>query len=300
MRRVLFGVCLVWCIVTTAARAQRRPSFTSASATVPLFVTVTDGAGRPVPDLTATDFVVLDNGQPQPLTVFGIGSVPVSLVVLLDDSPSMAERIGSIREGASRFFEHLRESDLVELGSFNRVIQFARPFANDVKQFQLALLTMPPVDYGTALWDALDESVSELDGQTNRRVIVIFTDGEGNMGRTTAKKVLAHARASNVMVYVIRIVTTRTFRGQTGTSVMDPLLPALAQDTGGDYFDPPNMSDMTTMFVHVAEELHSQYVLGFESTHLDGRMHTLGIRLSRTGLLARGRNSYVASPLRRR
>jgi Ca-activated chloride channel family protein len=285
------------CFEPTALSAQRPPAFKSASATVPLFVTVTDSARHLVRGLTADDFVVLDNRHPQPLTVFAEGTAPLSIVVLLDNSHSMADKIAAIRDGALRFFEHLRESDRVEIGSFNGAIQFARPFTNNERSFQLALLTMPPVGYGTALWDALDEGISELTNPTGRRVVLIFTDGEGNMGHMAPRHVIAHAQAEDVMIYVIRLETTRTFQGKTGLSVPDPQLAVIADDTGGGYFNLSNTDDVATAFVHVSEELHSQFILGFESKALDGSVHTVNVRLSRPDLLARARRSYMATPL---
>jgi hypothetical protein len=71
----------------------------------------------------------------------------------------------------------------------------------------------------------------------------------------------------------------------------------IANDTGGGYFDLLNTDDMTTAFVHVSEELHSQFMLGFESKTLDGRVHTLDVRLSRPDLQARARRTYIATPV---
>jgi hypothetical protein len=45
----------------------------------------------------------------------------------------------------------------------------------------------------------------------------------------------------------------------------------------------------------VAQELHSQYVLGFEPTQRDGKVHKLDVRVKKAGMTARARKSYLAS-----
>ena len=48
-------------------------------------------------------------------------------------------------------------------------------------------------------------------------------------------------------------------------------------------------------FTRVADELHHQYALGFTPTKLDGKMHTLDVRIAQPGLTARARKSYLAT-----
>jgi VWFA-related protein len=75
----------------------------------------------------------------------------------------------------------------------------------------------------------------------------------------------------------------------------DEGLPKIAAATGGGYFELTSTDDLATTFTRVADELHHQYALGFTPTTLDGKMHTLQVRLAQSTLSARARKSYLAT-----
>ena len=70
----------------------------------------------------------------------------------------------------------------------------------------------------------------------------------------------------------------------------------IADETGGGYFELKKTSDLAPTFTRVAQELHSQYVLGFAPTQLDGKVHKLTVRMKKPGMTARARRSYLAAP----
>ena len=75
----------------------------------------------------------------------------------------------------------------------------------------------------------------------------------------------------------------------------DPGLEKLAAESGGGYFELTSTNDLASTFSRVADELHHQYVLGFEPEKLDGKMHKLEVRIKQTGMTPRARHSYVAA-----
>jgi VWFA-related protein len=86
------------------------------------------------------------------------------------------------------------------------------------------------------------------------------------------------------------------FNGQQRVrSQPDKGLKKLAEDTGGGYFELQRTADLNETFTRVAEELHSQYVLGFSPETLDGKVHKLDVRVMKPGMTARARKSYLAS-----
>jgi Ca-activated chloride channel family protein len=70
----------------------------------------------------------------------------------------------------------------------------------------------------------------------------------------------------------------------------------IAEETGGGYFELTKTDELAPTFTRVAQELHSQYVIGFSPTELDGRVHRLSLRVKKPGLTPRARRSYVAAP----
>ena len=75
----------------------------------------------------------------------------------------------------------------------------------------------------------------------------------------------------------------------------DRVLRKLAEETGGGYYRLKETADLNATFTRIAQELHSQYVLGFSPTVLDGKIHTLAVNVKRPGMKARARKSYVAT-----
>src|SRR5262245_18327467 len=84
---------------------------------VPVYVTATDSEGRLVTDLARDDFVVFDDGVPQPLVVFNKGPIPISIIVMLDMSGSMADSLSRVRLAAVQLFTRLLPADRARVGS---------------------------------------------------------------------------------------------------------------------------------------------------------------------------------------
>jgi Ca-activated chloride channel family protein len=127
-------------------------------------------------------------------------------------------------------------------------------------------------------------------------VILMFTDGDDTASKVGLGTVTDRARDEEVMVYAIgleseffdgqRMIRTRPDRG----------LRKIAEETGGGYFELKKATELGTTFTKVAQELHSQYVIGFTPTQLDNRVHKLAVKMKQPGLTARARRSYLAAP----
>jgi hypothetical protein len=74
----------------------------------------------------------------------------------------------------------------------------------------------------------------------------------------------------------------------------DPGLARVAEEAGGGYTEIRFGQDLGAAFAQVADELHSQYLIGFEPPRRDGKVHDIEVRVSQRGLKARGRKSYTA------
>jgi hypothetical protein len=83
-------------------------------------------------------------------------------------------------------------------------------------------------------------------------------------------------------------------RAMLTADLPDPGLARVAQDTGGGYAEIDFGEDLGAAFARVADELHSQYLIGFEPPARDGKVHDIDVRVSQRGLTPRARKSYVA------
>jgi hypothetical protein len=90
--------------------------------------------------------------------------------------------------------------------------------------------------------------------------------------------------------------TGRTSSGEQPckTTEPDPGLREVALDSGGGYFELKAADELGQTFTRIADELHRQYLLGFTPAVLDGRTHTLQVRVRGADLTVRARRSYVA------
>jgi Ca-activated chloride channel family protein len=292
--RRLPGLTIAGAMLLTLASAAQQPTFKSGSRIVPSYVTVTDTTNRLVTDLTREDFEILDNGRPQELTIFDNDVRPISVVVMLDTSISMTHRLKDLYSGAEQFLLRLLPHDRAVVGAFNDKIEFASGFTSDRKGLIAALADL---DFGnkTRLYDALYESLDQLQKVDNRKVILLFTDGQDFGSRQGSGRALERARDEEVMIYGIGL-ETEFFNGQSNVrSKPDSILNRFALETGGGYFDLKKNADLSSSFSRIAQELRSQYLLGFAPAVLDGKIHKLEVRVKRPGLKARSRRSYTAS-----
>ena len=275
--------------------AQQQPTFRTGTQIVSLFVTVTDAQRRLVPNLVQEDFEVRDNDKPQPIVLFENKNLPITVVVMLDTSGSMTGSLALLRDAAEQFLIRLFPDDKAKVGAFNDKIEVSGRFTSDRDDL---VSEMRGLDYGngTRLFDALAVSLDELRGIEGRRVILVFTDGEDTTSRAGAGSVTDRARAEEVMVYAIGF-QSEFFNGvRMIRSKPDGGLRKVADETGGGYFELTKSADLAPTFTRVAQELHSQYVIGFSPAQLDGRVHKLAVRLKQPGLVARARRSYQAAP----
>ena len=275
--------------------APDQPTFKSNVRTVPIYATVVDGGGRLVPDLEQADFQILDNGKPADVSLFSNASQPFTAVVMLDTSASMTANLKLLNRAAEQFLLRLLPVDKAQVGAFNDKIQLSGTFTNNRDELIGALNDLY---FGnpTRLNDGIAAGLDALQGIEGRRVVLVFTDGEDTSSKTGFKTVLERARDEEVMVYSIgleseyfngvRIVKTRPSRD----------LRKISDETGGGYFELLKSADLAPTFSHVAQELRSQYLIGFAPTALDGKVHKLEVRVTRPGMTVRARRSYLAAP----
>ena len=126
-------------------------------------------------------------------------------------------------------------------------------------------------------------------------MILLFTDG-ADFGSRLGSGARWSARAmGEVMIYGIGL-ETEFFNGQSVVrSKPDSILNRFASETGGGFFDLKKNADLNSSFTRIAQELRSQYLLGFSPASLDGKVHKLEVRVKRPGLRTRSRRTYVAS-----
>ena len=266
--------------------------------TVPLYVTVTDTAKRLVPDLLREDFEIYDNGKLQTLTNFDNQVTPISVVVMLDTSGSMTLALDLVKQAAEEFLIRLLPEDKGKVGAFNDKIevkpQTGLPFTNNRDQL-IRYLQELDFGYPTRLYDAVDYGINELKTVDGRKVVLVFTDGADTASRLDSGDVTERSRVDEVMVYSVGMENEYMAGNQRVRTSPDRGLRRLSEETGGGFFMLKKKDELGPTFTRIAQELHSQYVMGFSPETLDNKVHKLEVRVKRPGTTARARKSYVAS-----
>jgi Ca-activated chloride channel family protein len=306
MTRFLACFALASCAV---AAAQQQPVFKGREEAVRVFATVTDRDGRLVTTLTREQFEVRDEGKPQPLTLFDNSPQPIRLIVMLDVSGSMEGNLPLLRAASEQLFTRLRPDDLARVGTFGHEVRIGGAFTRDPGELRAALPTTIAPDAPTPLWRGLDEAMDAFGHEGDqRRAILVLSDGKDSgptgFGRRVASQagVIDRARVDNVMIYAIGMRSRQRpssmgpvdLRSAMLADLPDPGLARVAEETGGGYLEIRPSDDLGAAFARVADELHSQYLLGFAPPKRDGRVHAIDLRVTERGLKPRARKSYVA------
>lgn len=272
----------------------QQPTFRTGTRTVALYATVTDAQKRLVPDLKQDDFQIFDNEKPQALDLFVNEVQPITVVVMLDTSASMTGNLKLLAQAAEQFVLRMLPKDKGLVGAFNDKIEFFP--ATFTADRDTLVRSLKDLDFGnpTRLYDAIAASMDRLHNVDGRRVVLVFTDGDDTGSRADGGTVLDQARREEVMIYAVGLRSDYFNGARQVRSKPDSGLKRLAEETGGGYFELDNTSDLAPTFTRVAQELHSQYVLGFTPGQLDGKIHRILVK-AKPGMSVRARRSYIAS-----
>ncbi|MBA3295950.1 MAG: VWA domain-containing protein [Acidobacteria bacterium] len=281
-------------LLVSPIAAQDGQKFRVSTNTVALYATVTDADGRLVPDLIREDFEVYDNGKLQTLTSFDNKPLPVTVIVMLDSSGSMTLSLDLVKSGAEQFLIRMLPEDVGMVGAFNDKIEFHPDHFTSNRDELVGLLKELDFGYPTRLYDAINQSMAQLKGIKERKVVLVFTDGDDSASKVGAGEVTNRARDEDVMIYSIGLENTYFNGQQRVRSSPDRGLKKLSEETGGGFFLLKKTDDLGSTFTRVAQEIHSQYVLGFTPQVMDGKVHKLEVKLKKPSMAARARKSYVA------
>ncbi len=284
-----------------SAQETSRPTFPIDIDMVNVTVTVRDGKGKLVSDLQPEDFVLLDEGKPRKVSVFGRAHEPgqddvmsLDLGLLLDTSESMLPELKLAQEAATRFLESIPRARELYTVLFDEEIRISR-YDSEHQQGLFERIQGAKGGGNTALYDALAAYVYRVAGVSGRKVVVLFTDGEDTRSSISANDAVAVIRSSAVSVYPVafgggfspRQVKSRAF------------LRHIAEISGGQVFSPAASKDLADVFRRILDELGAQYVLGFlpDTDSPTGKFRRLEVDLKRPGLKVRHRAGYYTPGL---
>ncbi len=283
-----------------SAGSQDKPQiFKAAVDIVSLNVTVVDSQNRYVTDITENEFTVFEDGTEQELTFFNRTNLPIALSLLIDTSASMENRLLTAQEAAIGFARRLRPQDLAQVVDFDSRVSIAQDFTNSVLDLDAAIRSTT-AGGSTSLHNALYISLKGLEkiraksiDEVRRRAIVVLSDGEDTSSLVSYEEVLELAKRSETAIYTIGLQAKDSAQTK-GFREAEFVLRQFAQETGGRAYFPARVEDLKDVYGRIADELSSQYTIGYASKNgrRDGAWRRIVVQIARPSVTARTKRGY--------
>ena len=246
---------------TSSENTDAQTTFSVTTELVELPVNVTDASGSFVSGLTAQNFRVYEDGEPQRITLFEREDLPVTVGLIVDHSRSMGPKLSAVTAAISSFAHSSNPEDEMFVVDFSDRVwpEFfgGQPFTSDVKALEAALASVTAQGQ-TALYDAVYEGLERLRlGHREKKALIVVSDGGDNTSRRKYGEVLMLARQSKAVIYAIGLV------GEAGQEENPKILERLCKDTGGLAFFPGAVEMVTEISVRIAQDLRQQYTVGY-------------------------------------
>ncbi|HYY59051.1 MAG TPA: VWA domain-containing protein [Pyrinomonadaceae bacterium] len=286
----------------------RRPPTEVATSVAPqlmrLNASVTDRSGRAISGLGLSDFALFENGKERQITEVAPTSAPFNLVLLLDVSGSVEERIDFIRKAARNFLATVGSQDRIAIISFREDIQVISDFTTD-RALLSARLDQIAAGGPTALYDALAytlvEQLKQLRGE--RTAVVILSDGDDNKSFVPFETLIESVYESGALIYPLYIPSglIPESSAPAPSVTLDPLrtryltLTTRAEDegrrlatvSGGIYYPIRHLDDLQRAYDDVVAQLRMAYTITYTSSADAARERRIRVRANREGAAVR-------------
>jgi VWFA-related protein len=258
-------------------------------------VTVIDSRRHHVSNLKSADFVLTDDGREARIEYFASGAEHVALLFAIDASGSARDILDQQRSAALALFSRFGRGSRVAVLHFGDFARLSVPFTTNAQRAESSFNYRPTTNAGTAIFDAAATAVRAFDGSggfsTERRIVLLISDGLDTLSSTSYKAVIDTARLRGVSFYVIHFALFSPRDGRLAPRPPSKGFRELAEQTGGHYFrigdprsalDPRAHYDLAPVFQAIEDDLKGQYMLGFypgEGSR-DSKTHLIAVRLS--------------------
>ena len=262
---------------------------------------VVDKNGHLVTDLKQSNFTVMENGQPQTISVFKREDVPVSMGLVIDNSGSMRDKRGKVAAAALALVKDSNKDDEVFVVNFNDEAFLDLPhnkeFTNDIGEMEEALIRIDARG-GTAMRDAIRMSIDHLrqKAHKSKKVLVVVTDGNDNSSVINLENLVKSSQQSEVLIYAVGLLSEEEKR-EAARARKD--LSVLTGSTGGESFFPKDISEVDRIAHQVAHDIRSQYTIEYSPANvaMDGSYRKIQVSVNAPGKLqVRTRSGYYAAP----
>lgn len=260
-------------------------------------VRVRDRQGKAFSGLTEQDLIVRDPDKASTGPYLSPGADRVALLFALDESRSLQQIISRQREAAAALVRRFGERSSVAVLRFAEKPSIVVPFTRDEKATESGFRSSVGSSERTAIFDAAAKAIQAFNKlpsiRSERRLVVLISDGLDNASTTKVKEIIDAAQQKRISFYVIHLPLFEPRDGRLKVRTPSAGFKDLAEKTGGKYFlvgderAPLNQSepDLSAIFQAIEDDLKSQYLLGFyvAESAKDNRRHVVKISLKPDG-----------------
>ena len=295
-----------------AAKNEDEDSIVLNSAVVNLNVSVTDRSGLSLANLKKEDFEIYENNERQAVEFFAPTTSPFNLVLLLDLSGSIKDKLDVVKAAALRFIEVIGPQDKVAVLTFTHEVRVVSQLTANRDLLRKRIKEIERPEGGTAfydaMWWAMLDTLRGTKGQRN--AIVVMTDGVDSSldrynpaeTRVTFPQLARKLEESDVIVFPIYLDTEyeEVFQRGNGTSesyaVARTQLEKIAELSGGQYFRAEQAKDLSGVYKKVAAALRTLYSVGYYPTNSerDGTYRRVRVGVARSNAAVRAKKGYYA------
>jgi VWFA-related protein len=243
-------------------------------------------------ELSRDDLLVFEDGVEQKIDTFQEATSPVSLVLVLDSSGSMRRASEQVVAAAAAFVGALRPEDSMGMLMFADKVDVVHAITTNRANSYEALAAYK-ADGGTALYDALCDSMLMVKGLKGRRAVVVLTDGRDEDNPGTGPGSL---RVWEDVLRLLQDQDVTIFPVGLGPRIDHDRLSLLATFSGGEAYFPQDVEQVRAQFERIIENLRHRYVIGYTSTNpvRDGKWRAVEIRPRAPGVRITSRKGYSA------
>jgi len=292
---LVLSLCASAVAAPLALQSQRPLVRSNVDITV-VTATVRNAEGRLATGLPREAFEIYEDGVRVPIAQFTSERVPLGLGLLLDVSDSMyGRRLKDAEAAVERFLLRLLSpSDSYFLMAFNHEPRLLFGWKETPDGVHESLERLRPTG-STAIYDAMAAAMPFIENRPRERAaIVLITDGADTASDTTLHDLRPALIRTDAFVYAVAIDTPEPQPIAQRVSV--ETLNQITGQSGGRTEVVRATVDIATATENIAEELNSQYVLGYSSPKAgDGQYHSIRVTVAREGHRVRARNGYVAT-----
>lgn len=295
-------------------RATQGPTLKVSTEVVNVYAVVRDKKGRLIPNLNKEDFELEEDNARQEIRYFAReADTPLTLGLLIDTSPSQERVLGVEKQEAKAFIRQvLRPKDMAFVIHFDLEVELLQEFTSDARFLARAIdetvingggqgvlpgpIPTAPVG-GTHLYDAVYLAANDLmKNEVGRKVLILLTDGEDQGSKLKLNVALEAAQKADIIVYSVAVIDRGFYFGHGVGFSGDSVLKKLSEETGGHVVRVERRGDTAAAFEEIAQELRTQYSLGYtpSNSKRNGTFRKIRLRVAQGDYKIQARRGYYA------